>query len=103
MSANISHDELTLLEYLYKHSSRSGQRVWLDPKPITRDLKLSNDQFTERSASLAALGFAGLRDYRADANDIPSLRCSAIWVTKKGQDYLKLSKAGAGATKVASR
>jgi hypothetical protein len=103
MSANISHDEMTMLEYLYKHSSGSGVRIWLDPKPLTRDLRISNDQFAQRSASLVTLGYAGVRDFRADANDVPSLKCSAIWVTRKGEDYLRRSKAEAGAAKVVSR
>ena len=89
MSAIISVAELTLLEYLGKHSGRSGERIGLAPKPITRDLRISMEQFAEESASLAAHGFAGIRNFRPDANDIPSSKCSAIWLTKKGEDYLR--------------
>jgi hypothetical protein len=89
MVANISPAELALLEYLHKHSGGLGERIGLDPKPITRSLRISMTQFAEDSASLAAQGLAGIRDFRPDANDVPSSRCSAIWLTKKGEDYLK--------------
>jgi hypothetical protein len=89
MSAIISQTELMLLEYLHVHSGGSGQRIALDPKPIARSLKISMNQFGEDSASLAAHGFAGVRDFRAAPNDVPSSRRSAIWLTKKGEDYLR--------------
>jgi len=89
MSANISLAELMLLEYLHKHSGSSGERIGLAPKPITRDLRISREQFAEESASLAAHGLAGMRNFRPDANDVPSLKCSSIWLTKKGEVYLK--------------
>ena len=94
MSANISQAELALLEYLRRHSGELGERIGLAPKPITRSLRISMIQFAENSASLAALSLAGVRDFRADTNDTPSLRCSAIWLTKKGEDYLKDRAAG---------
>lgn len=89
MSAIISQTELALLEYLHVHSGGSGERIALDPKPITRCLKISMCRFAEDSASLAAQGLAGVRDFRADANDVPSSRRSAIWLTKKGEEYLR--------------
>jgi hypothetical protein len=89
MSANISQAELTLLEYLHKHSGGSGERIGLAPKPITRELRISMKQFAEESAALAAQGLAGVRNFRPDANDVPSLKCSSIWLTRKGADYLK--------------
>ena len=89
MSANTSQAELTLLKYLQEHSGGSGERPWLDPRSIARGLRISLKQFTEDSVSLAAQGFAGVRDFRPDAHDAPSLTCSAIWLTRKGEDYLR--------------
>jgi hypothetical protein len=92
MVASLSQTELTLLQYLHEHSGGSGERIWLDPKPIARRLRISVTQFAADSASLAALGFAGVRDFRADANDVPSAKRSAIWLTGKGEDYLRLAQ-----------
>jgi hypothetical protein len=92
MLASLSQTELTLLQYLREHSGASGERVWLDPKPIARRLRISVTQFAADSASLAALGLAGVRDFRADANDVPSAKRSAIWLTGKGEDYLRLAQ-----------
>jgi hypothetical protein len=89
MSETISRAELALLEYLHKHSGSLGERIALDPRPITRSLRISMSQFAENSASLAALGFAGVRDFRPSVNEVPSSKCSAVWLTKKGDDYLK--------------
>jgi hypothetical protein len=94
MLPNISQDELTLLEYLRKQSGGSDERIWLDPKFASRSLRVSMKQFAENSASLASHGFAGVRDFRPDANDVPSLECAAIWITKMGKDYLKRSPSG---------
>ena len=80
---------MTLLEYLHKHSGSLGERIALDPKPISRSLRISMNQFAENSASLAAHGFAGMRDFRPNTKDVPSSKCSAIWLTKKGDDYLR--------------
>jgi len=89
MVEKISNAQLTLLNYLDAHSGDFSQRVWLDPRFITRDLRISMIQFAEDSSSLAAQGLAGLRDFRADSNDVPSLKCSAIWLTKEGKEYLR--------------
>ena len=84
----ITPAELALLEYLHAHSCRSTVRPWLDPKPITQFFRISMIQFAAYSGALVARGFAGVREFRPDANDVPSLRCSAIWLTQKGEDYL---------------
>ena len=89
MSAIISQAELTLLKYLREHSGGSGERIGLAPKPITRSLRISLKQFAEDSASLAAYGLVGVRNFRPDVNDVPSSKCSAIWLTRKGEDYLR--------------
>ena len=89
MLANLSPAQLKLLQYLREHSGGSGGRIGLDPKPIMRGLRINTAQFAEGSASLAAHGFVGVRDFRPDANDVPSSKCSTIWVTGKGEDYLR--------------
>ena len=99
MSANISQAELTLLQYLHEHSGVSGGRIGLDPKPITRELRISMTQLAEHSAALAAHGFAGVRHTRPGADEVPSSTCSAIWVTSKGQDYLRRSQSRPAAAK----
>ena len=91
MFANISLAEMTLLRYLQAHSGGSGERIWLDPKPIMHDLHVSESQFAEDAAALQAHGFAGVR-YFTDANDVRSSKCSAIWVTKIGNEFLRRSQ-----------
>jgi hypothetical protein len=103
MSSNISRAELTMLEYLHQHSGGSGERIWLDPKPIRRDLRISMDQFVEDSASLVAHGFAGVRDFRPDANNVPSSTCSAIWLTRMGEEYLRRSRSGPRLARMSSQ
>ena len=93
MLANISQAELTLLEYLHEHSGGLCSRIWLDPKPISKSLGISANQLIDNSASLAAHGFAGVRDSRPNANDLPSVECSAIWITRKGKACLRGSPA----------
>jgi hypothetical protein len=94
MLANISQAELTLLQYLEGRSGSSGQRISLDPKLVSRSLRISLSELAENSASLAAHGFAGVRNFRPNANDVPSAQCSAIWITGKGKDYLRQSQPG---------
>jgi hypothetical protein len=94
MSASISQSELALLKYLHEHSGQSGERIWLDPKPIIQSLHITMTQLAENSASLGAHGFAGVRDFRPDANNVPSSKCSAIWITRKGEDYLRALQSG---------
>src|SRR5947207_1565490 len=96
MSGNISPTELTLLEYLHKHSGVSGGRIGLDPKPIKRELRISMTRFAEDSVALAAYGFAELRYARAGAGNERSSTCSAIWVTTKGVEYLSRSRSQPG-------
>ena len=97
MSSNISPAELALLEYLHERSGPSGGRIGLDPKPITRDLRINMTKLAETSASLAALGLAGVRHNRANAESVASNICAAVWVTRKGQDYLKGARSAASA------
>jgi hypothetical protein len=92
MLTNISATELMLLQYLQAHSGGAGERIGLDPKPIRRSLRISITQFITDASSLVAHGLAGVRDFRADANDIPSSVCSAIWLTGRGEEYLRRSK-----------
>ena len=94
MLTSISQVELMLLEYLQKHSGDSGKGIWLDPKAVARGLRISMGQFAENAASLAAHGFAGVRNFRPDAKDVPSSKCSAIWLTKNGENYLKRPPSG---------
>jgi hypothetical protein len=102
MSENISQTELSLLVYLHEHSGGAGERIGLDPKPIRRSLRLSMNQFIADAASLTARGFAGVRDLRPDANDVPSSKCSAIWLTGKGEDYLRWFRSVSRAAVVSS-
>jgi hypothetical protein len=103
MSANLSPAELTLLQYLHDHAGVAGGRIGLDPKAIKRELRISVTRLAEDSASLAAHGFAGVRHTRPGADDVPSTTCSAIWVTSKGQDYLRRSQSGPRAGMTPSR
>jgi hypothetical protein len=89
MSADLTHQELTLLKYLHDRSGIPGARFGLDPKFVKRGLRISVTQFARDSAALAVRGFAAVRYARSDAGDVPSSTCSAIWVTSKGEDYLK--------------
>jgi hypothetical protein len=92
MSANLTRQEWTLLQYLHDRSGIPGARFGLDPKFVRRGLRISTTHFARDSASLAARGFAAVRYARSDAGDV-STPCSAIWVTSKGEDYLKKSGA----------
>jgi hypothetical protein len=89
MSVEISQTELALLTYLYKHSGDSGERIWLDPKPIMHDLRISTEQFIKAWGTLAAHGLAGVRSSTPETTESRSMSCSAIWLTRKGKDYLK--------------
>jgi len=87
MVLNIS--ELVMLNCLHRLTGGSGERISLDPKLIMRNLGVSVSRFTEDVAALAAHGFAGVRHFRPNAHDVPSSICSAIWLTGKGETYLK--------------
>jgi hypothetical protein len=91
MSANLTRQELTLLQYLHDRSGIAGARFGLDPKFVKRGLRISVTQFARDSASLAARGLAAVRYARSCAGAVPPSTCSAIWVTSKGEDYLKQS------------
>ena len=85
----VSPAQQAMLEYLRERSGGSGRRIGLDPKPVMHGLRISPAQFAADSASLAAHGLVGVRDVRPDARDVPSRKCSAIWVTGRGEDYLR--------------
>jgi hypothetical protein len=91
-AAVVSPSQLTLLRYLRERSGGSGRRIGLDPKPVMSGLRISTTRFAEDSASLAAHGLVGVRDARPRSEGVPSAGCSAIWVTGKGEDYLRLSR-----------
>jgi hypothetical protein len=91
-AAMVSPSQLALLTYLRERSGGSGARVGLDPGPVMRGLRIGATRFAEDSASLAAHGLVGVRDVRPGTDNVPSARCSAIWVTGKGEDYLRLSQ-----------
>ncbi len=78
-----------MLQYLNQHAGGSGARTSLDPSFLTHQLGISAAQFAEDSKALAATGFVGVRDFRPNGNDVPSLRCSTIWITGKGEAYLR--------------
>jgi len=89
MLLNISAAQVAMLQCLHKLTGGSGERISLDPKLIIRNLGVSVSQFTEDAAALAAHGLAGVRNFRPNTNDVPSPICSAIWLTGKGETYLK--------------
>ena len=89
MLPNISQAELTLLECLHERSGGSGERIWLNPRLVSRSLRISVKQLAETSESLAAHGLAGVRGFRPNEDDVPRLECAAIWITKAGKDYLR--------------
>jgi hypothetical protein len=93
MPANITERELTLLQYLNDRSGVMGGRIGLDPQRIRRDLRISLPRLAEDSAALTALGLAGMRYARARSDDVAlSTTCSAVWVTSKGQAYLRRAR-----------
>ena len=94
MNPTLSRSECALLQYLHDHSPGSGERTSLDPKHVIRALRIGRPGFDADVASLTALGFAGARRYQPDcdraANATPvSTAPSAIWITGKGEDYLR--------------
>ena len=94
----ISPAELRLLQHLHERSGVSGGRIGLDPKPITRELRINATQLAQDSAALVAHGFVGVRNTRSGDDCPPSTTCSAIWVTSKGQEYLKRTRSRSAAT-----
>ena len=88
----LSPAQLALLRYLHEHSGGLGGRIGLDPQPVMRGLRIGTAQFADDSARLAAHGLIGVRDFRPDGKKVPSGTCSAIWITGKGEDYLKRSQ-----------
>jgi hypothetical protein len=97
MLANISRTELRLLHYLLERTGASGGRIALDPKAIMRGLRINATQLAADSAALAAHGFAGVRHSRSGPENVPVEACSAVWVTSKGEAYLKRAQSAPGA------
>lgn len=97
MTEPIEEAELRMLAYLSEHAGGYHQRLWLDPKPLIRALGLSQEQFGTDSARLVAHGLAGVRNYAPDAVPVPPTRCCAIWLTGKGEDYMRALQAALGA------
>ena len=89
MPVNVTLPALTLLRYLHEHAGVSGGRIGLNPRVVMRALRISMTRLNEDAASLTADGLAGVRFARRGADDRPSSTCSAIWVTGKGEAYLK--------------
>ena len=92
MPIYISPPQLGLLQYLREHSGGAGARTSQEPKAVTRDLRISTCQFAADSAALAAHGLAGVRNFWSDSKNAPSATCSAIWLTGKGEEHLRLSQ-----------
>ena len=98
MTATTEEAGLKLLAYLSEHAGRSGQRFWLDPKPVVRNLGISQEEFALASGYLVEHGFAGMRMFSvgADTPPVASARCCAIWLTGGGEHYLRKLQASPG-------
>ena len=99
MTSPLEEAELKLLAHLSEDAEHAGgnhQRLWLDPKPLIRRLGLSQEQFATDSGRLVAHGLAGVRKFASDAvSDTASPYC-AIWLTGKGEDYMRALRAVLG-------
>lgn len=96
MRNGMNETELRLLAHLHERSAGSGQRVSLDPKAIAGKLRLKLDEVAACAAALAAHGLAGLRGFRPVADESPPTGISAVWLTGKGEDYLRQVEADVG-------
>lgn len=85
-----------LLQYLHEHAGVSGGRIGLDPKSIKRGLRISETRLAEDAAALAAHGLAGVRHTRPRDEGAHTPISSAIWVTSKGEDYLRRFRVSPG-------
>ncbi len=94
MNPTLSRSECALLQYLHDHSAGWGERTALDPKYVIRGLRIGKPGFEADVASLTALGFAGARRVQADLErTAPAVAMvaapSAVWITGKGEDFLR--------------
>ena len=103
MPENISYPQLCLLKYLREHTGGSGARISMEPKAVTRGLRISTSQFTIDSDGLVAHGLVGVRYFWSDAKNAPSSSCSAIWLTGKGEEHLRRSHSAMPMAKPADR
>jgi hypothetical protein len=88
--------ELKLLVYLQEHSQGSGQRIGLDPKCIAKALRIRPEQLAKDSIALAGHSLAGVRAVHGDSNESDAGKISSIWLTGKGEEYLRRLAADAG-------
>jgi hypothetical protein len=93
MLATLSPTQLKLLQHLHLQSGTSGGRIGLDPKAIMRALRIKMTGLADDAAALESLGLAGVRHVTTgrdtDGPIVRSATCSAVWLTKLGEDYLK--------------
>ena len=92
----LAQTELKLLAYLQEHSEGSGQRIGLDPKPIAKDLRIGPEQLTKDSSALKGHSLAGVRGFRADPERLEAVKVSSIWLTGRGEDFLRQLEADPG-------
>jgi|GraSoiStandDraft_4_1057263.scaffolds.fasta_scaffold1118545_1 hypothetical protein len=90
----LSPAECALLQYLHDHSAGWGERTSLDPKYVIRALRMGKPTFEAHVASLTAHGLAGARRFQADLErhgngDVVSGSPSAVWITGKGEEFLR--------------
>src|SRR4051794_23549939 len=89
MTLHLGETQLTLLAYLREHSGGYAQRIGLDPKPITQRLHIEHGELVKDSSALVRHGFVGVRGFRPEAGDSASHTVPAIWLTGRGEDYLR--------------
>ena len=90
INPTLSRSECALLQYLHDHSGGWGERTALDPKHVIRALRMGRPGFEADVASLAALGFAGARRFRPEGEREGVTPPSAVWITGKGEEFLRL-------------
>ena len=103
MPSHITPAEFSLLSYLREHSAGPGERTSQDPKAIARGLRISIIQFAADAHALWAHGMVGTRGSAPDSGDLPSAKCSAIWLTRTGEEYLGVSDRALLAARTSAR
>jgi hypothetical protein len=97
MNLTLSRSENALLQYLHDHSGGWGERTALDPKYVIRALRMGRPGFEADVASLTALGLAGARRFRNESERDNAMAAStapsAVWITGKGEDFLRFRQA----------
>ena len=96
MSSHLGETQLALLAYLREHSGGYAQRIGLDPKPVAKGLRIDHGELVMEASALVRHGLVGVRGFRPDAGHPASEPVPAIWLTGRGEDYLRRLEADPG-------